>query len=91
MPIKKPRNPFYILLVPIGVAFVVTAFAYGVMAFQSVSTLRGGDASRNAHPLWSWLRRHGDETMLAELAALGVLTAAAIGTDRWWSRPGSPD
>jgi hypothetical protein len=91
MPIKKPRNPFYVLLVPVGVAFVVTAFAYGVMAFQSVSTLRGADPARNAHPLWTWLRRHGDETLLGELAVLGVLTAAAIGTDRWWSRPGSSD
>jgi hypothetical protein len=91
MAARKPRNPFYVLLVPVGVAFVVTAFAYGVMAFQSVNTLRGEDVARNAHPLWTWLRRNGDETMLGELAVLGVLTAAAIGTDRWWGGPGAPD
>lgn len=91
MSIKKRRNPFYVLLVPVGVAFVVTAFAYGVMAFQSVSTLRGGDAARDAHPLWNWLRRHGDETMLIELAVLGVLTFAAIAADRWFSRSESPE
>ena len=62
MPAKKRRNPFYVLLVPVGVAFVVTAFAYGFMAFQAVQRRAGGrgGAPRAAHPLFQWLRAHGD-------------------------------
>jgi hypothetical protein len=37
MPKKKSRtNPFYVLLVIFGVAFSLTACAYGVMAFRAV-------------------------------------------------------
>ena len=86
MPVKKRRNPFYLLLVPVGVAFVVTAFAYCVMAFQFVSALRRDAASQAFHPLFVWLKQHGDQAMLGELAALGVLTIAAIATDRWWTQ-----
>lgn len=95
MPIRKRRNPFYVLLVPIGAAFVVTAFAYWVMAFQSV---RPASAERPAavaadggHPLKRWLRSHGDEALGVELALLGVLTVAAIATDRWWDAPAARD
>ena len=31
-PVKKRVNPFYILLVIVGIAFCITATAYGVMA-----------------------------------------------------------
>ena len=34
MPAKKSLNPFYVLLIPAGVAFVVTAFAYGSWRFR---------------------------------------------------------
>ncbi len=37
MPKKKSRtNPFYLLLVIFGIAFSLTACAYGVMAFRAV-------------------------------------------------------
>jgi hypothetical protein len=85
LPTKRHRNPFYVLLVPVGVAFVVTAAAYYVMAFQSVSPVRGAGGNQ-AHPMFKWLRAHGDEAMLVELAALAVLTIAAIATDHIWGR-----
>jgi hypothetical protein len=84
MPSRKRLNPFYLLLVVAGLAFVVTAFAYGFMAFQQVNAIRA-EAGRNAdHPLFQWLRANGDRALIIELAALGVLTVAAIGTDRLW-------
>jgi hypothetical protein len=82
---KRRRNPFYILLVPLGVAFVVTASAYYVMAFQSVNPVRNA-AGNQAHPLFKWLRAHGDSVMLIELAGLAVLTVAAIATDHVWGK-----
>jgi hypothetical protein len=95
MPIRKRRNLFYVLLVPVGAAFVVTAFAYWVMAFQAV---RPASAERPAavaadggHPLKRWLRANGDEALGVELAILGILTVAAIATDSWWDRPAASD
>lgn len=85
MPNPKRRNPFYILLVPLGVAFVVTASAYYVMAFQSVSPVRDA-AGNQTHPLFKWLRAHGDIAILGELAGLAVLTVAAIATDHIWGK-----
>ena len=92
MQAKKLRNPFYLLLIPVGAALVVTACAYGIMAFQAVSMASArpaGSASDATHPLIHWLRSHGDAAMLWELGALAVLTLAAIATDRFWDAPRS--
>jgi hypothetical protein len=86
MSVRKRRNPFYILLIPVGLAFVVTAFAYGFMAFQAVNATRAEAGRYNAHPLFHWLRAHGDAAMIIELAVLAVLTVAAIATDSWFTR-----
>ena len=83
MPAKKPFNPFYVLLIPAGIAFAVTAFAYGFMAFQAVNAVRE-DAGRHAgHALFQWLRVHGDATLIVELAVLALLTIGAIAMDQW--------
>lgn len=84
MAVSKSRNPFYLLLLPVGVVFVVTAFAYGFMAFQAVNGSPAEIEANRSHPLFTWLRSHGDAAMLIEIAVLGVLTTAAIATDRWW-------
>jgi hypothetical protein len=86
MPTKKQLNPFYVLLIPAGLVFAVTAFAYGFMAFQAVNAVRAEAGRHAGHPLFQWLRAHGDATLLIELAVLAVLTVGAIATDRWWDR-----
>jgi hypothetical protein len=91
MPARKSRNPFYVLLVPVGVAFVVTSFAYGVMAFQAVNGTGADTAMMQSHPLFQWLRVHGNAALLVELALLAGLTVAAIATDRIWDKPPPPD
>ena len=82
MPRKKRRNLFYALLLPVGVAFVVTAFAYGLMAFQAVNATAAEATKHSGHALFQWLRAHGDSALLAELVALAVLTVSAIATER---------
>lgn len=86
MSVKKSLNPFYLLLVPAGLVFVVTAFAYGFMAFRAVNAVRAQAGLHAAHPLNQWLRAHGDAALLIELAVLAFLTVAAIATDHMWDR-----
>ncbi|WP_145058982.1 hypothetical protein [Adhaeretor mobilis] len=77
MPRKKPLNPFYLALIPVGTVFVVTAFIYGYMAFQMVNA--AADAAKQAaHPLFAWMRAHGNTLLLVELAVLAVLTFGAM-------------
>jgi hypothetical protein len=82
---KKWKNPFYLLIIPVGAAFVVTAFAHGFMAFQMVNAGSGRADLHADHPLFAWLRTHGNTALLVELAVLAVLTVGAIATDGWWT------
>ena len=79
-------NPFYVLLVLIGIAFTLTACAYGVMAFKVVRTKeRAADQPAGA-ALLTYLDEHGAFLMTVELALLAACTAAAMATDRYWIR-----
>ena len=77
---KQGINPFYVLLVIVGTAFVVTAFAYGLMAFNTVHPISATSDSSVIqdpnHPLWQMLRRHGNRLLLWEVALLSVLGPA---------------
>lgn len=82
---RKKKNPFYALLVWVGILFAVTATSYGVM---TVSFLRASEEiteasgpEDNYHPLFHFLDENGFDLMLAELGVLGVLTFAAIAYD----------
>lgn len=79
-------NPFYVLLVLIGIAFTLTACAYGVMAFKVVRTKeRAADQPAGA-ALLTYLDEHGAKLMAIELALLGLCSVAAMATDRYWIR-----
>ena len=82
---KKKKNPFYKLLIWVGVVFAVTATSYGVM---TVNYLRASEEITESsapadtyHPLFRFLDESGFDLMLAELGLLGVLTFAAIAYD----------
>lgn len=81
---KKWKNPFYTLLIPVGLVFVVTVFAYGFMAFLAVHATHPEALAQADHPLFTWLAQHGTNALIVELAVLGVLTVGAISTDSWW-------
>jgi hypothetical protein len=84
---RKFANPFYGLLLVAGLAFVVTATAYGVMAFRERETRAvATESSPGHHPLMAWMNDHGDATLMIELGALAVFTFAAIATDEYWQR-----
>jgi hypothetical protein len=81
---RKAKNPFYVLLVLAGVVFLVTALAYGVMTVR-LSRPSGGSADSNP-ALMQFMREKGGRLLAIELAVLGVLTVAAIGSDNYWER-----
>ncbi len=82
---RKSANPFYALLVLVGLTFVVTAAAYGVMAVRESRAAATGETVAE-HPLMRWMHEHGNTALLTELALLGVCTFGAIGTDEFWQR-----
>ena len=79
---KRLSTLFSALLIPAGLAFVVTAFAYGFMAFGEVHGSAIEAASRANHPLFQWLRAHGTAALIGELIVLAALTAGVMATER---------
>jgi hypothetical protein len=79
---RKAINPFYGLLVVVGVLFVITACAYFVMTLRDAKP----ELKSTAHPLLAFVEKHGLTALIAELAVLGVATFGAIGTDDYWER-----
>jgi hypothetical protein len=88
-PYRKSANPFYALLVIAGVAFVVTAAAFCVMAYREREPAKAGEPPQPAHPLMVWMSQNGEAALIAELAVLGIGTVGAIGTDDYWQRRAS--
>lgn len=87
MPKKKSGfNPFYVLLVLLGIAFTVTACAYGVMAFKATRSDDALAGAPSGAAMLTYLDQHGGELMALELALLAVCTFAAMSTDRYWIR-----
>ena len=83
---KKSANPFYALLLVVGVLFAVTATAYGVMFVQEVREASGETSEMAKHPLMNWMQRHGNTALVVELALLAAGTFGAIATDDYWQR-----
>ena len=77
---KPKTNPFYVVLVIVGVVFAITACAYGVMTVIKLKPQGADD-----HPLIKLMDERGASIMLVELALLAVLTFAAIGTEEFWT------
>jgi hypothetical protein len=84
---KKPINPFYVLLVIVGIAFVLTACAYGVTAFRALRPNRAVAAlPPQANSLTTFMDERGEKLLVAELVVLAIATVGAISTDGYWAR-----
>jgi len=82
----KATNPFYILLMLVGVIFALTACAYGVMAVKMLKPAPETLDATAPLTLVTFLDRHGFRVLMAELGVLAVATFAAILTDDFWIR-----
>lgn len=81
------RNPFYVVLLVIGVMFVITACGYAVLSVRGVSPSEQVEPMSPAgEQLIEFLDKHGFTTLMVELALLGVATFAAIATDQYWEK-----
>ena len=86
---RQRTNPFYVLLIAIGVLFTLTASAYFVLALH-------GNAALAAEPprldgLLGFMDRHGAQLLVIELGLLAAATCGAIGTDHWWTAAPRPE
>ena len=78
----KRFNPFYVLSLVVGVVFLITASAYGVMAFRGAQDALPADDEAS---LSSFLSKWGVTLFLIELGLLMASTVAAIATDDYWT------
>ncbi len=86
---KEPANPFYILVVILGVVFLITACGYGTMTYRALAA--GGGRDGSAHELMTFLDRFGMQLMAGELVLLGAATFGAMGLDRFRALRDHPD
>lgn len=90
----KAFNPFYGLLLIVGIAFCVTACAFAVMTVREMrpapAAIETSDdsmaTSQSGEQLMVWMDKHGFNLLMIELVALAGLTFAAIATDEYWTR-----
>jgi hypothetical protein len=85
--VKEPINPFYVLLVVLGIVFFITACAYGTMAYRAISPDK---AEQSSHELMAFLDRNGMQLMGGELALLAACTFGAMWLDQFRSRRQKP-
>jgi hypothetical protein len=87
MDTPEPRNPFYLLLLIVGVLFVATVLAYALVPMLEQKALDAG-ATVPPSPFRDSLRHDGWKWVLAEVALLVVLGLASMGLDRYrrWQR-----
>lgn len=80
---KKAKNPFYALVLIVGISFLLTACAYTVLAFLDVQGHRETAAQSG---LLNFLNEYGIAVFSVELGALCVAMVAAFATEDYWQR-----
>jgi hypothetical protein len=81
----EPRNPFYLMLLIVGLIFIATVLAYAVVP---VIEQKARDAGQEVPPREeSWFRNtlhyHGWKWVLVEVAVLVILGLLSMGLDRY--------
>jgi hypothetical protein len=78
---KQPFNLFYFLAMMFGIAFTITACAFGLMMLKSI---RPDGLPRPGQPgsgLMDLLSQHGVAILAVEVSGLAILSLAAIWLD----------
>jgi hypothetical protein len=87
MDAREPRNPFYLLLLIVGLLFVLTVLAYALVPVLEQKA-RDAGAIPPPSPFRDSLRRDGWKWVLVEVAVLVVVGVCSMGLDRYrrWQR-----
>lgn len=82
----EPRNPFYLLLLIVGLVFVLTVMAYAVVPMLEQKAMDAGQMPPPREESWfrKTLHEDGWKWVLAEVALLVVLGLASMGLDRYY-------
>jgi hypothetical protein len=78
----EPRNPFYFLLLIVGMIFIVTVLAYAVIPVLEQKAMDAGEMPPPS-PFRNALRHDGWKWVLGEVAVLVMLGLASMGLDRY--------
>ncbi len=83
---RKSRkvNPFYPLLVLVGLAFAITACGFALMMVRGINPTNEV-AESEPNGLLLFFQEHGFTALMIELAVLALATLAAITTDELWA------
>lgn len=89
---KRLPNPFYVLLMVVSTAFVVTALAYYIgPEVVRQATAEAGPGTRPRIPgLVFWLDRRAPTILAIEFIGMLILGLLAMATDHWFGPP-KPD
>jgi hypothetical protein len=78
---SEPRNPLYLLLLLVSLAFVMTALAYALIPVLEQKATEAGNPPPPS-PFRSSLREHGGTWLLCEVAAMVVVGLLSMRLDR---------
>ncbi len=80
-------NPFYVLLLLVSTAFVVTALAYTASPYITRQAVEQPEAppSPGSKALAAWFDRHGPLALGVEVVAMLAAGSLAMATDHWFS------
>ena len=78
---KKRTNPFYVLLVLVGVTFTLTACAYGVMTVRAIRPDTTAPSTESSENFMKFIDKNGFSLLMWQLGALAVFTVAAMTAD----------
>lgn len=78
----EPKNPFYLLLLVLGLVFILTVLAVAVVPILEQKARDAGEEPPPS-PFRDSLRQDGWRWLLYEVAALVVVGLASMGLDRW--------
>jgi hypothetical protein len=78
---SEPRNPLYLLLLLVSLAFVVTALAYALIPVLEQKAAEAGNPAPPS-PFRDSLREDGATWLLCEVAVIVVVGMLSMGLDR---------
>lgn len=79
---EEPRNPFYFLLLAVGLVFVATVLAYVVVPWMEQKAMDAGTMPPPS-PIRDALRTDGWKWVLGEVGLIVILGIASMALDRY--------